>query len=271
MNIRFLRALVCASAFVCAAVAQNGPATHLLADSLDRGSTGLAHQLGQLNTRASMLMITAHPDDEDGGLLAFVSRGVGGRVALMTLTRGEGGQDAVSDDLYDALGILRTEELLAADRYYGVDQYWGSVIDYGFSKTREEAWQKWGRDRVLGDVVRVIRMTRPLILVSVFAGAPTDGHGNHQVSGEVTQEAFVAAGDPTKFPEQLREGLRPWSPLKVYAHVPFSNPPKKASTTTQPISMFRCVFSTTSIRSGSKENRLPTLASMRAIGTRQRG
>ncbi|MBV9082719.1 MAG: PIG-L family deacetylase, partial [Acidobacteriaceae bacterium] len=165
---------------------------------LDRGASGLCRYLAELRTRASILMITAHPDDEDGGLLAQQSRGVGARATLLTLTRGEGGQNAMSMDLYDALGILRTQELLAADRYYGVDQYWTSVIDYGFSKTREEALQKWGYDRVLSEVVRVVRMTRPLVITSVFIGAPTDGHGNHQVAGQMAQEAFAAAGDPNR-------------------------------------------------------------------------
>jgi len=167
------------------------------------------------------MMVTAHPDDEDGGMLAMETRGAGVRGVLVTLTRGEGGQNAMSPDNYDALGLVRTQELLAADRYYGVDQYWTRAIDYGFSKTREEALEKWDHDRVLADVVRAIRMTRPLVITSVFVGAATDGHGNHQVAGQMAQEAFLAAGDPTKFPEQIREGLRPWTPLKVYAHVPF--------------------------------------------------
>ena len=183
------------------------------ADSLsvdvDRGSAGLMRWLHALQTRASLLMITAHPDDEDGGMLARETRGAGARAALLTLNRGEGGENAMSPDLYDALGLVRTQELLAADRYYGVDQYWARAIDYGFSKTPEEALEKWDHDRVLSDVVRVIRMTRPLVLTSVFIGAPTDGHGNHQVAGQMTQEAFLAAGDPNKFPEQIREGLRP--------------------------------------------------------------
>jgi LmbE family N-acetylglucosaminyl deacetylase len=187
---------------------------------LDRGSSGLSRCLAALRTRASILMVTAHPDDEDGGMLALQTRGLGARGMLLTLTRGEGGQNAMTNDMYDAMGLMRTQELLAAGRYYGVDQYWGRAIDYGFSKTREEALEKWGADRTLSDVVRVIRMTRPLIVSSVFIGAPTDGHGNHQVAGEMAQEAFVAAGDPNKFPEQLREGLRPWSPLKVYERVP---------------------------------------------------
>src|ERR1035437_1086229 len=187
----------------------------------DRGAAGLTRWLHALKTRASLILITAHPDDEDGGMLALETRGAGARAALLSLNRGEGGQNAMSMDLYDALGQVRTQELLAADRYYGVDQYWTPAIDYGFSKTREEALDKWDHDRVLADVVRVIRMTRPLVVTSVFVGAPTDGHGQHQVSGQVAQEAFAAAGDPNRFPEQIREGLRPWSPLKVYAHVPF--------------------------------------------------
>jgi hypothetical protein len=128
----------------------------------------------------------------------------------------------MSDDFFDALGLVRTEELLAADRYYGVSQYWSRATDYGFSKTREEAFDEWGYDRVRSDVVRVIRMTRPLVLASVFVGGATDGHGNHQTTGQLAQEAFLLAGDPTVYPEQLEEGLRPWNPLKVYARVPSS-------------------------------------------------
>ena len=197
------------------------PSPNAMPIDVDRGASGLTRWLHSLRTRASVLMITAHPDDEDGGMLAFETRGAGARAALLTLNRGEGGQNAMSPDLYDALGLVRTEELLAADRYYGVDQYWTRVVDYGFSKTREEALEKWGHDRVLSDVVRVIRMTRPLVITATFVGAATDGHGQHQLSGEMAQEAFLAAGDPTKFPEQIQEGLRPWSPLKVYARVPF--------------------------------------------------
>lgn len=203
--------------------------SHALPIDLDRGAAGLSRYLAALRTRASMLMITAHPDDEDGGMLASEARGLGARCSLMSLTRGEGGQNAMTMDLYDALGIMRTQELLAADRYYGVDQYWGTVIDYGFSKTREEALEKWGYDRVLSEVVRVVRMTRPLVITSVFVGAPTDGHGNHQVAGQMAQEAFVAAGDPTRFPEQIRDGLQPWQPLKVYARVPFFAPTKEGT------------------------------------------
>jgi len=221
MQVILAAALFVAGVYTASSRAQQAPTVDAIAVAPDRGAAGLAHWLKALQTRASLLMFTAHPDDEDGGMLAYEVRGQGARAALMTLTRGEGGQNVMSQDLYDALGLARTQELLLADRYMGVDQYFSRAIDYGFSKTREEALEKWDHDRVLSDAVRVVRMTRPLVVMSVFMGAATDGHGNHQVAGELAQEVFNAAGDPTKFPEQMREGLRPWSPLKVYARVPF--------------------------------------------------
>jgi LmbE family N-acetylglucosaminyl deacetylase len=194
---------------------------------VDRGSSALLQSLRKLDTRASLMMIVAHPDDEDGGMLTYESRGQGARVALLTLTRGEGGQNIMSNDLWDQLALVRTQELLAAGRRYGVDQYFTRVADFGFSKTLDEALSVWGHDRVLYDVVRAVRLNRPLVLTAVFVGGITDGHGQHQVSGEMAQEAFKAAGDPTVFPDQIKAGLLPWTPLKVYARVPsFSVTPK---------------------------------------------
>ncbi|HSU59726.1 MAG TPA: PIG-L family deacetylase [Bryobacteraceae bacterium] len=190
----------------------------------NRGAAAVWQSLKKLHTRASLIMITAHPDDEDGGMLAYESRGLGARVTLLTLNRGEGGANVMSSDYWDALGLVRTEELLAAGQYYGVDQYWTRVCDYGFSKTMQEALDKWGKERVLGDVVRVVRMIRPLVVTSVFVGGPSDGHGNHQVAGLMAKEVFEAAGDPKQFPGQIRQGLLPWKPLKYYAHVPFFGP-----------------------------------------------
>src|SRR5437016_10225597 len=187
---------------------------------VNSGAAAVWQGLKKLHTRASLIMITAHPDDEDGGMLAYESRGQGTRVALLTLNRGEGGANVMSSDYFDALGLVRTEELLAADRYYGVDQYWTRVIDYGFSKTLDESLAKWTRDRVLYDVVRVIRTVRPLVITSVFVGGPSDGHGNHQTAGLMAQAVFKAAGDPNVFPEQIRAGLRPWSPVKDYVRAP---------------------------------------------------
>ncbi len=187
--------------------------------AVDRGAAGLELMLKRLRTRASLLMIVAHPDDEDGGMLTYESRGQGARVGMLTLTRGEGGQNVVTGDFNDALGLVRTRELLAADRYMGVDQMFGTEVDFGFSKTKEEAFSKWTHERVLYDAVRAVRLYRPLVLTSVFLGAPSDGHGQHQVSGEIAQEVFNAAVDPKVFPEM---GLPVWAPMKVYARVPFA-------------------------------------------------
>jgi LmbE family N-acetylglucosaminyl deacetylase len=184
---------------------------------IDRGSSGLWQTLRKLQTRASLLMIVAHPDDEDSGMLTYESRGRGTRAMMLTLTRGEGGQNVMTDDFEDALGLVRTQELLSADRYSDVQQYFTSVVDFGFAKSREEALEKWGHDRVLAEAVRVVRLTRPLVVTSTFVGGNTDGHGHHRVAGQIAQEVFRAAADPNMFPEQIRAGLLPWSPLKMYA------------------------------------------------------
>jgi LmbE family N-acetylglucosaminyl deacetylase len=188
----------------------------------DRGAAALEQSLRRLSTTASLMMIVAHPDDEDGALLTYLSRGLGVRCTLLTLTRGEGGQNAMSAETYDALGLIRTNELLKAGEYYGAKQLWGTEVDFGFSKTQEEAFARWGHDRVLYDAVLAVRRERPQVIVSTFVGGITDGHGHHQVSGEIAQEAFKAAGDPNVFPEQLKDGLQPWQPLAVYGMVPFA-------------------------------------------------
>ena len=190
--------------------------------NFNSGAAALNQSLRRLHTRASLIMVTAHPDDEDGGMLAWASRGAGARVALLTLNRGEGGANVMSPDYFDALGLVRTQELLQAGRYYGVDQYWTRVIDYGFSKTLDESLTKWTKERVLYDVVRVVRLTRPLVITSVFVGGPSDGHGNHQTAGMMAKEVYKLAGDPTVFPDQIKAGLRPWTPLKDYERKPFS-------------------------------------------------
>jgi LmbE family N-acetylglucosaminyl deacetylase len=196
------------------------PAVSEQAIGIDRGAAALWQNLLKLHTRASMIMITAHPDDEDGGLLAYESRGQGARVALLTLNRGESGQNLMTSDYFDAMGVLRSEELLAAGEYYGVQQYFTRVIDFGFSKSKHETLDKWTHGDALYDVVRVVRMVRPLVVTSVFVGGNSDGHGNHQVAGQLAQEVFKDAADPKMFPDQIQAGLRPWTPLKMYARVP---------------------------------------------------
>ncbi len=188
----------------------------------DRGQAALEQTLKRLGTTASVMMIVAHPDDEDGALLTYLSRGLGVRATLFTLTRGEGGQNAMSADSDDALGLIRTNELLKAGEYYGAKQLWGTEADFGFSKTQEESFARWGHQRVLYDAVLAVRRERPQIIVATFVGGITDGHGQHQVSGEIAQEVFKAAGDPKVFPEQLKDGLQPWQPLAVYSRAPFA-------------------------------------------------
>ena len=231
----FLAGAVIFGAFFCASFSLSAqtnvsakiearPAARVAALPLpeDRGIASLEQTLRRLSTFKSVMAIVAHPDDEDGAMLTYESRVKGARASLLTLTRGEGGQNAMSADTYDALGLMRTNELLAAGEYYGVHQYFGTEADFGFSKTREEALSKWGHDRVLFDAVLAVRRERPLVITSTFVGGITDGHGHHQVSGEIAQEVFNAAGDPKIFPEQFALGLRPWQPLAVYARTPFA-------------------------------------------------
>ena len=183
----------------------------------DTGAAGTWQKLRKVATTASAMHTTAHPDDEHGGVLVMLSRGEGARLSLLTLNRGESGDNAIGSELFDGLGLIRTEELLVSDRYYGVDdQYFTTVIDYGFSKRLDEALEKWGQENVLRDVVRVIRINRPMVLIARFQGNQRDGHGNHQTAGMITQEAFKVSGDPKVFPEQIAEGLPAWQPLKLY-------------------------------------------------------
>jgi LmbE family N-acetylglucosaminyl deacetylase len=205
--------------FVLGTVGQTGPQAGRASDPLpqDSGNAGLQLMLRRLSTTARLMHTTAHPDDEDGGMITLESRGKGDAVLLLTLNRGEGGQNKVGSNLFDVLGVLRTLELTASDRYYGVEQRFTRVADFGFSKSPEETFQKWhGHEAGLADIVRVIRTFRPDVLVSRFEGAEGDGHGNHQASGILSREAFRAAADPNKFPEQIKEGLLPWQATKFY-------------------------------------------------------
>jgi LmbE family N-acetylglucosaminyl deacetylase len=183
----------------------------------DEGVAGLRLELLRLGTTARLMQVVAHPDDEDGGLLTLQARGHGVTTLLMTLNRGEGGQNKVGSNLSDVLGVLRTEELLASDQHYGVQDRFSRVADFGFSKNPGETFAKWGgHDVALADMVRVIRTFRPDVLVARFSGTERDGHGNHQASGILTKEAFRAAADPKRFPDQIARGLEPWQPKKLY-------------------------------------------------------
>jgi LmbE family N-acetylglucosaminyl deacetylase len=182
----------------------------------DRGSAGLGQQLKRLQTTASAMHTGAHPDDEDSGLLAYLARKEMARTSYLSLNRGEGGQNVIGTELFETLGVIRTEELLQARRLDGGEQFFTRVMDYGFSKTRKEAATIWGEEKTLGDMVRAIRLFRPLVIISRFSGTPADGHGQHQLAGYLTPIAFKFAADPTKFPEHFKEGLEPWQAKKLY-------------------------------------------------------
>jgi len=183
----------------------------------DQGMVGLRLQLLRLSTTARLMQVVAHPDDEDGGMLTLEARGHGVSTLLMTLNRGEGGQNKIGSNLSDVLGVLRSLELLASDQYYGIQDRFSRLADFGFSKSAQETFEKWGgHDIALGDMVRVVRTFRPDVLVARFSGTERDGHGNHQASSILTREAFRAAADPKRFPEQIAAGLEPWQPKKLY-------------------------------------------------------
>ncbi|MDQ3221715.1 MAG: PIG-L family deacetylase [Acidobacteriota bacterium] len=178
----------------------------------DQGALGLGQLLKRINTTASVMMIGAHPDDEDTALLAYLARGENARTAYLSLTRGDGGQNLIGPELGESLGIIRTEELLQARRLDGAEQYFTRAYDYGFSKKLDEAKQKWDEKIILCDVVRAIRIFRPMVVVSQFAGTPADGHGQHQFSGYITPLAVHAAGDI----KQCKGYEPPWLVQKFY-------------------------------------------------------
>ena len=186
-------------------------------------ATGLT--LRRLGTTARVLHIGAHPDDENTALFAPLALGRGVDAAYLSLTRGEGGQNGIGPELGVALGLIRSEELLAARRLDGGDQFFGRAIDYGYSKSAEEAFGHWPRDSLLADVVEIIRRYRPDVIASAWSGTARDGHGQHEASGIVAREAFLAAGDPERFPEQLDMGLRPHQPALYYRSAWFGEGP----------------------------------------------
>jgi LmbE family N-acetylglucosaminyl deacetylase len=175
----------------------------------------------QSNTQAMrVLWVGAHPDDEDTQLIAWLARGRNVQTAYMSLTRGDGGQNLIGNELGEALGVIRTEELLAARRIDGAHQYFGREYDFGFSKTADETRQHWPQDSVLSDVVKVMRAFRPEIVITTFSGTPRDGHGHHQISAIVAKDAYNLAGDTVRFP--VKEFGAAWTPLKLYRLARFS-------------------------------------------------
>ena len=189
----------------------------------DRGAVTLAEAVSGLGVSARVLVIGAHPDDEDTRLIAWLARGRHVETAYLSLTRGDGGQNLIGNELGEALGAIRTEELLAARRIDGAHQYFTRAYDFGFSKSAEETYRHWPHDSLLRDVVTVVRAFRPHIIVAVFSGTPNDGHGHHQVSGLMAREAYDVAGDTIMLPAAATAGLPGWTPLKFYRGTSYRN------------------------------------------------
>ncbi len=188
----------------------------------DYGAIGLGQLLKRLNTTKSVMHIGAHPDDEDSGLLAYLARGENARTAYLSLTRGDGGQNIIGSELFESLGVIRTEELLQARRLDGAEQFFTRAFDYGFSKTLDEAKSKWDEKIILCDAVRAIRQFRPQVVISRFSGTPTDGHGQHQYAGYIAPLAVKAAADAT----QCKDAGATWQVLKFYVSQGFRSTEK---------------------------------------------
>lgn len=191
------------------------PAAHAQAPLPTKDAAQLAQALDKLQVMGTALYVAAHPDDENTDLLATLSRGRKVRTAYLALTRGGGGQNLISAELDESLAAIRTQELLAARRIDGAEQFFSRAVDFGFSKTADETLRIWDREAVLGDVVRVIRTLRPDVILTRFPPDARAGHGHHTASAMLAIEAFKAAADPARFPGQLREGLRPWQAKRV--------------------------------------------------------
>jgi LmbE family N-acetylglucosaminyl deacetylase len=186
----------------------------------ESGEVGLGLLLRALGNVGVFLETTAHPDDENSALLAALGRGLGIRTTLLTTTRGSGGQNEIGLELFESLAVLRTEELAAVHRWDGAEQYFARAIDFGYSFSVDETYRKWGRQEILSDYVRMIRQIRPDVVMTMPPEGELGG-AHHQAQARITGEAFRLAADPSAFPDQLKEGLRPWQARKLYYMVGF--------------------------------------------------
>ncbi|MCU1384279.1 MAG: LmbE family protein [Acidobacteria bacterium] len=195
----------------------------------EQGHVALGLVLRHLSNTGIFMHTTAHPDDENNGLLVMLNRGQGYRTALATATRGNGGQNEIGPEIFEALGVLRTGELAALHRFDGAEQYFTRAVDFGYSFGIDETFEKWGREEITADYVRLIRTIRPDVIITL---PPTGNAGgqHHMASAVITRDAYKLAGDPTKFPEQIKEGLRAWQPKKLYHSAGFGFPGEAQTT-----------------------------------------
>ncbi|HZR24518.1 MAG TPA: PIG-L family deacetylase [Vicinamibacterales bacterium] len=211
MRLRVLVALLLLASLTTASRAQ----LRVVPIDDEGGHIALGLALRHLSNTGILLHTTAHPDDENNGLLVMLNRGQGYRTALATATRGNGGQNEIGPEIFEALGVLRTKELEALHRFDGAEQYFTRAVDFGFSFSIEETYEKWGRDEITSDYVRLMRMIRPDVVISLMPGGGGGGQ-HHQASAVITRDAWKVAGDATQYPDQIKDGLRPWQPKKLY-------------------------------------------------------
>ncbi|HEY3762467.1 MAG TPA: PIG-L family deacetylase [Verrucomicrobiae bacterium] len=195
------------------------PASAQVSDSPSASTTAIMRDLYDFQSMGSVLYVAAHPDDENNELLAYLARGRHYRTAYLSLNRGDGGQNVLGPQFGEELGLIRTEELLAARRVDGGRQYFTRAVDFGFSKDYRQTLKIWDQQEVLADTVRVIREFRPDVVMTRFSLIPGGTHGHHTASAMLALDAFKVAGDPNAFPEQLREGLAPWQPKRIFWNV----------------------------------------------------
>src|SRR5499426_4599135 len=193
-------------------------APHVARAAEPPSGAAIRQELREFATMGSVLYVAAHPDDENTQVITYLARGRGYRTAYLSLTRGDGGQNLLGPQLGEALGVARTQELLAARRIDGGRQYFSRANDFGYSKNAEETLSVWDRQEVLADIVRVIREFRPDVIITRFSPKPALTHGHHTASAVLTVEAFRLAADPTAFPEQLRT-LNPWRARRIVHNV----------------------------------------------------
>jgi len=199
--------------YACAAMILGAP---FAAQCEPVSSAQILQELREFRTFGSVLMVAAHPDDEDRPLLAFLSKSRDFRTGYLSITRGDGGQNEIGPEFDAKLGVIRTQELLAGRRIDGARQFFTRAVDFGYSKSMEETLRIWDHQAVLGDVVRVVRTFRPDVIVTRFAPVAQPGnHGHHNASALLAVEAFKIAGDSNSYPEQIVEGLAPWQPTRI--------------------------------------------------------
>lgn len=213
---KYRSARACALLAVAAVLASNAAPAAPFGPERPAPAGELLLKLKKLRTLGSVLYVAAHPDDENTAMIATFAEGRLLRTAYLSVTRGDGGQNLVGSELGPALGLVRTNELLSARRIDGGEQMFTRAIDFGYSKTPEETFRIWGHEEVLRDVVRAIRTFRPDVVVARFPENGDGGHGHHTASAILAHEAFLAAGDPKRFPEQIAEGLAPYRPRRLF-------------------------------------------------------